>query len=264
MEDKYKIYVMGCRGSYPVFGKQFQEFGGSTTCYIITNGDHAIVLDCGTGLYNAKKLLSTCKKIDVLFSHVHYDHTLGLLNAGVFPKDAEVTYYGDFKTWFNKDSMKDTFLVHPFWPVDIADGKFIQFNSDGKFLDVNKEVKFTSIPAPHPDNCSTFKIVINDKVITFLCDCESFDDNLINYSKNSDILFYDSMFDVDDYEIHKGWGHSTWLQGCELAVAANVKRLFLTHHNYEYDDNRLFDMEKRCKQKFANSFFSREGLVIEL
>lgn len=264
MENNYKIYVMGCRGSYPIFGKKYEVFGGSTTCYVITNGTHAIILDCGTGLYNAKNILSNCKKIDILFSHVHYDHTLGLLYAGVFPADAQVTYYGDFKTWFNKETIENTFLVHPFWPVDIRKGEFVQINSDGNFTEVSNGIKFTCIPAPHPDNCSTFKIIIDGKIITFLCDCESYNDTLIDYSKNSDILFYDSMFDVDDYEIHKGWGHSTWQKGCELAVAANVKRLFLTHHNYEYDDERLLSMENKCKQKFANSSFSREGLVIEI
>ena len=88
-KNTYTLYCLGCRGSYPVEGKQFTEYGGQTTCYVLKHGTHAVVLDCGTGLYGAEDLLSDCTVVDVLISHVHYDHVLGLLAMNVFPKDAD-------------------------------------------------------------------------------------------------------------------------------------------------------------------------------
>ena len=55
--DAYKFYVLGCRGSRPVSGVNCQQFGGATSCYIIKAGQHAVVLDCGTGLYQAEPYL---------------------------------------------------------------------------------------------------------------------------------------------------------------------------------------------------------------
>ena len=264
MKSNYKIHILGCRGSFPIFGKQFLEFGGSTTSYLICNGTHAIIVDCGSGLINAKDIIKDCKTIDVFFSHVHYDHIIGLLGRKVFPENAKITFYGDFKTWFNKETMKDTFLVPPFWPVDINYGNYVQFNSDATVKTLENNIEVSCIPAHHPNDCSTLKFIIDERVVSFLCDCEECDDAIISFVGGADILFYDSMFDEDDYSTHKGWGHSTWKEGCDLAKKANVKRLYPTHHNYEYDDNKLLDMEKRCQKEFVNSYFSREGMVIEL
>lgn len=56
----WTFHVLGCRGSWPVCGKKHLEFGGATSCYLIKDGDYALILDCGTGLYNAGALLRGC------------------------------------------------------------------------------------------------------------------------------------------------------------------------------------------------------------
>ena len=54
---------------------------------------HALVLDCGTGLYDAAPYLAGCAEIDVLLTHLHYDHILGLLDSSAIPSDARVRVY---------------------------------------------------------------------------------------------------------------------------------------------------------------------------
>ena len=92
-----KLYVCGCRGSMTVSGKDHLEFGGATTCYVLRRGDYAVVIDCGTGLRNAGPALEGCRAVDVLLTHVHYDHIIGLLMPGsfpIFPVNAEITSFG--------------------------------------------------------------------------------------------------------------------------------------------------------------------------
>lgn len=264
MASDYKIYILGCRGTFPVFGDRYKEFGGSTTCFVITNKKHAIVLDCGSGLINAKELLKDCDTVDILISHVHYDHTIGLLYAGAFPENAKITFYGNFNKWFGTNTLKNSFLVEPYWPVDINYGDFVQLNCDNSHIKLSNGADICCIKTNHPNDCSSFKVTIDGKTISFLCDCEDYNDEIVEFVKNSDLLFYDSMFDVDDYDSHKGWGHSTWKIGCDLAQKANVNHLYPTHHNYEYDDEKLFDMEKRSKLVFNNTVFLREGMIIDL
>ena len=71
--SNYYLHVFGCRGSMPVTGANFVEFGGETSCYILKKGDYALIVDCGSGLYNAKDVflldpksndyLTTCETI---------------------------------------------------------------------------------------------------------------------------------------------------------------------------------------------------------
>ena len=82
--------------------------------------------------------------------------------------------------------------------------------------------------------------------------------------RNADYLIYDGMFDVDEYIKKRGWGHSSWLEGCDLAIKENVKQLVVTHHSPSYDDNKLKEMEKKCKKIFVNSRFARKGDVFTI
>ena len=52
-EEKMKIKALGTRGSIPLEGKQFSEFGGATTSIRIEAGKEEIYLDAGSGIIGA-------------------------------------------------------------------------------------------------------------------------------------------------------------------------------------------------------------------
>ena len=109
------LHICGCRGSRPVCGPQFDEFGGHTTCFVLRQGDQAVVLDCGSGLTNGAKILQGCTRVDVLLTHLHYDHLIGLLDWSVFPAGVIPTFYSTFSDW-EGDPLAE-FCRPPFWPV---------------------------------------------------------------------------------------------------------------------------------------------------
>ena len=45
------------------------------------------------------------------------------------------------------------------------------------------------------------------------------------------LVRYDAQFTPEEYENHKGWGHSTWLEATRVAHEARVKTLILFHHH---------------------------------
>ena len=57
MSKAWRLYVCGSRGSMPMHGDEYSEFGGATSCYILKKGTYALVLDCGSGFVRAKELL---------------------------------------------------------------------------------------------------------------------------------------------------------------------------------------------------------------
>ena len=64
-----------------------------------------------------------------------------------------------------------------------------------------------------------------------------------------------------EYLSHKGWGHSTWLEGVKLAEKMKISNLIITHHSPERTDEELLDMETEARQRFAGISFAREGDV---
>lgn len=263
MDNTYKLYILGSRGTHSVFGDEFKVFGGQTSCYVIKHDDYALIVDCGTGLYSIKGLLSDCKKIDILLTHVHYDHIIGLLNESAFPKDAEYNFYGNFSKW-SQTNIFDDFFKKPFWPVNNMIGKLNDIQNNGNSIQLTDSISFSSYNSNHPDDTSVYVINVNNKKVCILSDFENsngFDTKVVN---NADYLLYDGMFDVDEYEKRIGWGHSSWLEGCKLAKKENVKNLVITHHSPLNDDKTLLEMENKCRKEFANSSFARFGDIYQL
>ncbi len=50
----------------------------------------------------------------------------------------------------------------------------------------------------------------------------------------------------------------------QLAEMANVKRLALTHHDPEHDDDFLERIERLCQERFPNAVLAREGMEIQV
>src|SRR5687767_10744367 len=79
-----KVKFYGVRGSLPICGKEFQRYGGNTTCLRITkeNDRRIAILDAGTGIRNlGKELMSQQGEFDritIYFTHFHWDHIQGL------------------------------------------------------------------------------------------------------------------------------------------------------------------------------------------
>jgi len=258
-----ELLVCGARGTFPVFGKEYEIYGQATSCYVIKDGDYAIVLDCGTGLANAAEYIKDCRVIDVILSHIHYDHIMGLyMMSKVFAK-ADVAFYGNFESWTSV-SQRSKYGAHSFWPSTITRYKQINIRSD---INYKLEHGFNAIfkPATHGDGAMMVSILKDGKRLCFTGDNECIDTNkFAGWIMNCDLLLFDGSYTPWEYEKHKGWGHSSWGIGCELARDNNVKKLLITHYSMENNDKILAEHEKRAKEIFRGTEFAKEGSFYEI
>jgi len=262
-QNEYTLYVLGARGSRPVHGHDFEIFGGQTSCYVIKNKKHAVIVDCGTGLFDGEKLLEDCEIIDVIFTHVHYDHVLGMLDTSIFPKGARVSFFGTFSSWLSYETIKE-FYKHPFWPVQPNVGAICEVSNDGSPYNLADGFILSTFKGNHPDGGNVISLMCGGKKLCFMFDFEAngaFDMNIL---KNCDILVFDGMFDDTEYQDHIGWGHSTYQEGCRLAAVYNVNELLITHHNPKNDDKKLLAFEEKAKLIFNKTRFCRAGDIIAL
>lgn len=262
MSSKYQLYCCGSRGSRPVEGIRFNEFGGFTTCYVLKTDDYALIIDCGTGLYEASSIILDCSVVDVVLTHMHYDHVLGMLDWDTLNQKSKITFYGGFDQWFG-DKTFDEFFRAPFWPVQPS---FVlkQTPPHGEKLVLRDDLNIEFYPAPHPN--SSQRMIINHKdergknhAIAIMFDNENSDGIDYELLVGCDYLLYDGMYTDAEYPKRKGYGHSTWQEAVRFATRINAKRLIVTHHSPFRTDDELRSFENKAKEVFPDTDFARAG-----
>ncbi len=266
------IRIWGARGTIPLGGSP-SEFGGNTSCISCTaeNGD-LLILDAGTGIYQLGRTLlsgeSNGRTIFILLSHAHWDHIQGFpffLPAN--DKHFEIHVCGGPPGGGTWEKVLYGQMQDPYCPIPLsalqAKVKFSPWPEAtecrlGPF-DVRRA------PTIHPGGGFAYRIGCDGKTFVYATDTEhpqtGMDRNLLDLALESDLLIYDSTYLVDEYENRKGWGHSTWWHGTELAKHAGAKQLILFHHDPSHHDDLLNEMEKLAKKEFPNTSAAREGLV---
>ncbi len=68
-----------------VLGKSpaWQDAGGACSAYLVEEGSHRLLIDCGNGSFAKLRSRISCRELDaVLISHIHADHILDLVPLG--------------------------------------------------------------------------------------------------------------------------------------------------------------------------------------
>ncbi|WP_298551544.1 MBL fold metallo-hydrolase [uncultured Algibacter sp.] len=273
------ITFYGTRGSIPVCESGFQEFGGNTTCVAVsgnTLGESVLIFDAGTGIRQlGKKLIhqvfSEKNKIFITFSHFHWDHIQGFpFFAPAYDKTKHIEFFilsdtppvDDLKNVLSKQ-MESTYF-----PILIDNmganftftiNKSDELSFDGGKLLVNKH--------NHPGGAYGYRLEVEGKILVYCTDIEhgeEIDQKVVDFCKSADVLIHDAQYTPEQLFNHRGWGHSSWEQAIEVAELAGIKKLFLTHHDPEHNDEFLRNIEKQCQKRFPNCFLAREGQQIKI
>jgi phosphoribosyl 1,2-cyclic phosphodiesterase len=273
-----KVTFYGTRGSFPVSGKEFSEFGGNTACVLITfeNGRVAI-LDAGTGI---RKLgndfeVRSIEQYDNIFiglSHTHWDHIQGFpffqpaydpkrhFTIAIYGKDRRVK---SLESIFEAQMQKDYFPV----PLDKMGANLTFWQPDMPNYTAPSGISIVASAHSHPGGAYTYRITEGDKTLVYSTDIEHgerIDNGIVSIARNADLLIHDAQYSSHELKEKKGWGHSSWEQAMEVAEKAGVKRLALFHHDPSHDDVFLLEVEKKCQTRFAGAFLAREGTEIDI
>jgi len=85
-----------------------------------------------------------------------------------------------------------------------------------------------------------------------------------------DILIHDAQYTPHDYNKKRGWGHSCYVAAVNFAIDADVKALYLYHHDPTYDDEKIKAIHNDCMQIIRERkstmacHVAHEGLIVEL
>jgi phosphoribosyl 1,2-cyclic phosphodiesterase/ActR/RegA family two-component response regulator len=296
-----RIKFWGVRGSIPTPGPSTVHFGGNTTCVEVRAGNEILILDAGTGLRMLGKQLAEefdgqPLNLTLLLTHTHWDHIQGLpFFRPVYQPQCRLRilgYEGARKSLVNVLSGQ---MESPYFPVlfDELPGNIqIEELKDMEFQVGNVRVKAWF--ANHPGICVGYRIFTEEGSIAFFPDNEPHsrphhkspatssdqkaaqayadeqEQRTADFLRGTDVLILDSQYDTEEYKSHIGWGHGCVDYAVSLAERAEVKKLFLFHHDPEHDDAKVELMQSHARKLVAQSSSSlevdaaREGTMVQL
>jgi phosphoribosyl 1,2-cyclic phosphodiesterase len=119
-----KITLWGTRGSIPCLEPDTARYGGNTACVEVRGSDGSLlVLDAGTGIKRLGANLGPgISRVDILLTHLHLDHILGLGFFGPLDTpDMEVHIWGPPSLTMDLRSCLARYLSPPIFPIHMVD-----------------------------------------------------------------------------------------------------------------------------------------------
>ena len=295
------VKFWGVRGSIPTPGPGTVFYGGNTSCLEVRAEGETIILDSGTGIRRLGVALAAEFKnqplhLTILITHTHWDHIQGFpfFLPAYEPKN-QIRILGYEGARVGLARIFSSQMEGPYFPIGLKElpGNIsIEELKDLEFSIGNVRVQAAFVN--HPGICVGYRLHTRHGSIAYLPDNEpcyrlrskpdtelffqagatefaqAEDAKLIEFLHGTDILVIDAQYDAEEYKSHIGWGHGCVDDVVTLALRAQVKRLYLFHHDPEHDDAKISQMVEHARQLAAAQGSSivieaaREGEVCEL
>ena len=246
-----RLSVWGTRGSIATPGPQTARYGGNTACVTLEgSGGTVLVLDAGTGIRLVDAAVpSNAKRVDILLTHLHMDHIIGL---GFFPvlqrKGLAVHIWGPKTAGDDLRTRLTRYLSPPLFPVRIRDlPAEVTLHEIATADLVIGEFKVNASFVTHPDPALGFRVTADGRSLTYIPDHEpalgvrGFPlapqwTSGHRLAAGADLLVHDSQYTEQEYGDRVGWGHSSIADSVAFAKQAEVGKLLLFHHDPTHDD----------------------------
>lgn len=214
-----KMTVLGSGGWIPTSARQ-------TSCYLVTSGTDALILDAGTGvgtLHIDPSLLDGVEKVTVALSHFHLDHLIGLgFVSARWLADREVTIAGPGAMSYGcptRSVVEGRLLDAPLQTASpLASARWAELGRD-LFSFAGHEVQVWE-QTRHALPSIGFRI---GNHLAYCTDTE-FDPQTIRHVAGVTTLLHEAWEPTDAER-----GHTSGEEAATIAVEAGVSRLVLTH-----------------------------------
>lgn len=305
--DQLQIAFWGVRGSIPTPGYETSRYGGNTLCVELSFAAvrRTLIIDAGSGIRRlgddllARSGPSAGLALDLLLSHTHLDHILGLPFFGpLYRRDTRLTLYGP--TISPEDRLEEVIggqLCYRYFPVrqvELAAAITYVDLREGVY-DLGDGISLTATYLNHPLLCMGYRFDWRGRSVCTAFDTEPFrnlfisdpedpgydaimalegeqaareaDLRMQSFFRDADLLIHDGQYTEQEYQTGRaGWGHSSIEQAVRAAEAAGCRRLALIHHDPMRSDAELDGLSERYSGLRPGSgldvCFAREGTSI--
>ena len=270
-----RVRFWGTRGSIATPGPGTNHFGGNTSCVELTtaNGD-LLIFDCGTGARGlAAALMAQGKKIinsNILLGHTHWDHIQGFpFFTPAFIKGNSVAIYGPEGSRGPLHGVLAGQMEYTYFPIDLNQlPATITYHDLTEGIHTIGGARVATQFLNHPAMTVGYRVEADGVAVVYLVDHEPFSDALwragaepgliesilhegdrrhAKFMADADLVIHDAQYTPEEYPSKKTWGHSTYDYVVQIAAAAGVRRVALTHHDPNHDDDFVADIERKAR-----------------
>ncbi|RME20977.1 MAG: MBL fold metallo-hydrolase [Deltaproteobacteria bacterium] len=281
-----EVYVTfwGTRGSIPTPGYRTARYGGNTACVEISTDRTLIICDAGTGIRElGLDMLNRRARHEVghmFFSHAHWDHIQG------FPFFPPVYMESMSFYVYSADSNKEIFnllsgqMKSQYFPVRFSDLRArIEPRNIGDCGNRVDDFEVRCIELNHPGGATGYSFSTGNLKIAYLSDNEldqvleepesalkdpsaprKVPDRFFHFVNGARLLIADGQYTDQEYPQKVGWGHSRATTLVDLAVAAGVEQLAITHHDPLQSDEMVDEKIDACRRRAK--MLGRDDLVV--
>jgi phosphoribosyl 1,2-cyclic phosphodiesterase len=297
------------RGSIPTPGYETSRYGGNTLCVEVglSGCGRTLIIDAGSGIRRlGDDLLARGRPpdglgVDLLLSHTHLDHILGLPFFGpLYRRDTRVTIYGP--TISPSDRLEQVIggqLCYRYFPVRQVElaARITYVDLREGVYDLGDGITLTATYLNHPLLCMGYRLDWGGRSVCTAFDTEPFRNLFVTdprdpaydelmalegeqaareaglrmqaFFRGADLLIHDGQYTEQEYGAGRaGWGHSSIEQAIRAAEAAGCRRLALIHHDPMRSDTDLDALSEHHSGLRPESglevCFAREGLSVAI
>ncbi|MCR9221437.1 MAG: MBL fold metallo-hydrolase [Alphaproteobacteria bacterium] len=270
----FTVRFWGTRGSIACAGPETLRYGGNTSCLEVMCGDRRLIFDAGTGLRKLGQAMAQegPQEVDLYLTHTHLDHIIGLPFFAPFhiPGFTSRLHAGHLLPDRTLHGVLKDMMQAPLFPVPPetfrANVSFTDFEA-GDVLNPAPGVTLRTAPLNHPNSAVGYRIEFDGRAICYITDTEHFegrrDETVVELVRDAELMVYDATYTDAEYPRYRGFGHSTWEEGCRVADAAGVKTLVLFHHEPSHNDERMDEIAEAAAEARPGTVTAREGMVLE-
>ncbi len=269
VSNELTLSFWGVRGTLPVPGRRSVRHGGNTSCVSLSLPSGALfIFDAGTGIKElGDELMRSGERVraKIFISHPHWDHVNGFPFFGpLYAPGNDLEIFGPAHGDLTISELLTAQMDGVHFPISTR-----EFAGQVKFSELTEGsyeidgVKVATMLLSHPGTCLGYRMELGERSFCYITDNELFlssspyhsehyVERLTAFIEGGDVLVTDVAYSDEGYLAKEGWGHSCVSQVASLAHAANVKNLFLFHHDPDQNDEdidmKLASMEKRLRE----------------
>lgn len=272
----FTVTFWGVRGTLAAPGNQFRRTGGNTICAEVQCGGRVLIFDAGTGIRELGSRLveqSRIRRLDLMFTHVHYDHIEGLPFFAPFfsPEFSIDVWMGSLDGSTGTEDAVKGLMRRPYFPVGpevfSARVRYREVKRSAA-LDLGDGIVVRTAPMHHPGGATGYRVEYEGRSFAFITDTEhvpgKMDANVVELVRNCDLFAYDASFTDEELPDFAGYGHSTWEEALRIRKKAQAGAVLALHHMPFRTDDEVDAIEVAMRKSHSASGCAREGMTIRL
>ena len=270
-----RVRFWGTRGSIATPGPGTNHFGGNTSCVELSTANGSLLIfDCGTGAHRLASALMAQGRdtidANILLGHTHWDHIQGFpFFSPAFVKGNSAAIYGPEGS---RGSLQDVLagqMEFTYFPVELNQlPATITYHELTEGVHTIGGARVATQFLNHPAMTIGYRVEADGVAVVYLVDHEPFSEQLwragaepgqiesilhegdrrhAKFMADADFVIHDAQYTPEEYASKKAWGHSPYNYVVQIAAAAGVRRVALTHHDPTHDDEFVAAIEQKAR-----------------